>query len=94
MSRRPSEIDIRKGIHIKLLPQTHAEFRVLCFRKGLSMQEVLEELSALCIQENPKMIKILDNLAERKREKTPVKLTTTDAESLFNEIERESPFND
>lgn len=91
---KPPEIDLRRGIHVKLLPDTRNAFRVLCLRKGLSMQEVIEELAQRCIIDDPYMINAIDELVKRKREKMFKQLSITDAESLFDAIEYESPLKE
>jgi phosphoribosyl-ATP pyrophosphohydrolase len=58
------------------------------------MQEVYEELSQRIAAESPEMISMLEDLSQRKRDKIVKKLSETDAESLFNIIERENPLSD
>ena len=89
---KPPELDLRRGLHVKLLPDTRCAFRVLCLTRGLSMQEVFEELAQRCIADDPLMTKILDELVVSKREKVYRQLSSTDARSLFDIIETESPF--
>ncbi len=85
-----SEFDLRKGVHIKLLPKTHAEFRAALLKKGLSMQEVFEEFAQRVVLEDRNTTRLLEDIIERKREKIMEKLTTSDAESIFDIIEMES----
>lgn len=85
------EFDLRKGIHIKLLPNTKNEFRVVTFRLGLSMQEVMEELANRCVQEDPRIMRILNELVEQKKERVREQLSPTDAEAIFDAIEMENP---
>lgn len=87
---KPYEMDLRRGIHVKLLPDTRNAFRVLCLQRGLSMQEVFEELAQRMIMDDPYMLKLLDDLVESKREKVYRQLSQTDAASLYDMIERES----
>lgn len=94
MSDRNPEFDIRKGIHIKLLPDTKNAFRVLTFKKGLSMQEVMEEFAQRCVNDDPKCLKVLDELIQKKKEKIKSQLSSTDAESLFDIIELDNPFDE
>lgn len=88
---RPPEADIRRGVHFKLLPETHACLRVLCLRRGISMQELIEELAQLVVNEDPLVQTIVDNLVERKKSRYFERLSATDAESLFDVIAHESP---
>lgn len=87
---KPAEIDLRRGVHVKLLPDTRNAFRVLCMTRGLSMQEVFEELAQRCIIDDPLMANILDELIERKKTKVFKQLSTTDAASIFEIIESNS----
>jgi t-SNARE complex subunit (syntaxin) len=80
----------RKGVHISLLKETHAAFRIKAFQYSLSMTEMFEEFARLVIEEEPAVKKILDQLIERKRNKEVKKLSKTDAESLLNLIDEES----
>tara|TARA_Y100000034_G_scaffold131752_1_gene193187 strand:- start:981 stop:1256 length:276 start_codon:yes stop_codon:yes gene_type:complete len=85
------DFDLRKSVHVKLMKETHAEFRVLSFRKKLSMQEMFEEFAQRAIVGDPSIEKILQELAERKREGKIQKLSKEDSDSLFDLIEGESP---
>ena len=58
------------------------------------MQEVFEEISQQISEESPVLMRILDNLSEKKRHGIIEKLSVTDAESLFNIIESENPLAD
>ena len=88
------EFDLRKGVHVKLLPDTHAGFRMAVMKKGLSMQEVFEEFAQRVISEDRMTQNLLEDLVARKRDKIMEKLTATDAESIFDIIEMEDPFKD
>lgn len=87
--KRPPEIDLKKGLHVKLLPETVLEFRILCFQRGLSMQEAVEELMQRTVIGDSWMLRVLDELALQKRERTPKKFTRLDAQSLYDQIERD-----
>ena len=91
---RPPDIDVRRTVHFKILPDTHAAFRLLCVRRGLSMQEVFEELAQLAVTDDPSITAIIDQLVKRKRERYYKQLSPTDAESIFDLIEDESPLKD
>lgn len=94
-NNRPPEIDLRKSMHLSLLPATHAEFRVLCFRRGLSMQEALEEIINQAVEGRAALNRILDEAVDKKRNAAAKSLmSNTDAESILREIELESPFNE
>lgn len=88
---RPPEVDVRRAVHVKILPDTHAEFKILCMKNGISMQEFIEEVAQLAIASDPRMVGIIRDLVRRKRERYFNQLSVTDAESLFDIIEAESP---
>jgi hypothetical protein len=81
----------KKSVHFNLLTETHAEFRVLSFRKKLSMQDVVEGLVSRLVNGNPTLIKIVDQIAEEKYNTELRKVLGTDAESVFSEIEKNNP---
>ena len=78
--------ETRKSLHINLTRDTHAAFKVAAFENDLSMQEILEALAIEIIEESPYMIKFLQDLKVKKREKQLSKFTATDAETLYDVI--------
>tara|TARA_Y100000310_G_scaffold203479_1_gene203726 strand:- start:11498 stop:11788 length:291 start_codon:yes stop_codon:yes gene_type:complete len=88
------DFETKKTIHFNITRETHSKIRISCFKNRLSMQEVYEELSQRIAAESPEMISMLEDLSQRKRDKIVKKLSETDAESLFNIIERENPLSD
>ena len=84
------DFETKKTIHFNITRETHSKIRISCFKNRLSMQEVYEELSQRIAAESPEMISMLEDLSQRKRDKIVKKLSETDAESLFNIIEREN----
>jgi len=83
-----SDLIRKKSVHFNLLRETHAEFRVLAFRKKLSMQEIVEGLISRLANGNPALAKIVDKIAEEKYNKDLRKVIGTDAESVFDAIEQ------
>lgn len=92
--KRPPEIDVRRTLHFKLLPDTHAALRVLCVKEGISMQEFFEELAQLMVVDDSRLRGILRDLVKKKRQRYYEKLSVTDAESLFDILEEESAWQD
>ena len=88
---RPPDIDVRRAVHVKLLPDTHAAFRMLCIKRGISMQEFIEEMAQRAINDDPSITQMINELVTSKRQRYYKKLSKTDAESLFDIIELESP---
>ena len=77
----------RKSVHINLMKETHAEFRVLAFRKKLSMQAIIEGLVSQLVNGNPSLNKIVDKIADEKRNEEFRKVVGTDAESVYDILE-------
>ena len=88
------DFETKKTIHFNITREAHSKIRISCFKNRLSMQEVYEEISQRIAAESPEMISLLEDLSQRKRDKIVKKLSETDAESLFNIIERENPLSD
>lgn len=88
---RPPDIDVRRAVHVKLLPDTHAALRLLCIQRGISMQEFIEEMAQRAINNDPLIQDIVDELVTTKKERYYKQLSRTDAESLYDLIEFESP---
>jgi len=81
------DLDHRKSIHVKLLTETHAAFRIELIKKKLSMQEVFEDFAQRVVRGDGFAHRVLDTVAKRKRERHIEKLSDTDAESIFDAIE-------
>ena len=77
----------KKSVHFNLLTETHAEFRVLAFRKKLSMQDVVEGLISRLVNGDPVLVKIVEKISVEKCNKELRKVIGTDAESVFDVIE-------
>jgi len=77
----------RKSVHINLMRETHAEFRVLAFRKKLSMQSIVEGLVSRLVNGDPSLNKIIDKMAEEKKQEEFRKVIGTDAESVYDILE-------
>jgi hypothetical protein len=83
---------MKKSIHVALLKETHAGFKIKSFEYGLSMTEMIEEFARRVIQKDPYLDKMLGTLVEAKRNREIQKFSKTDADSIFNLIDEESPF--
>ena len=77
----------RKSVHINLMKETHAEFRVLSFRKKLSMQAIVEGLVSRLVNGDPALNRIVDRMAEEKKLVEFRKVVGTDAESVYDILE-------
>ncbi len=87
-----SPFQLKKSIHINLNKDTHAEFRVALFRRGLSMQEVFEFLAVKIVDKDPSLNKFLDEIEYNKKNGTKKKINSTDAKSIFDAIEQQNPW--
>jgi hypothetical protein len=77
----------RKSVHINLMKDTHAEFRVLAFRKKLSMQAIVEGLVSRLVNGDPSLVRIVDKMAEEKKSEEFRKVVGTDADSVYDILE-------
>ena len=77
----------RKSVHINLMKETHAEFRVLSFRKKMSMQAIVEGLVSRLVNGDPTLNKIVNSMAEQKKKEEFRKVVGTDAESVYDILE-------
>ena len=93
MNDKLVNFETKKSVHFSLTRETHSHFRISCFKKGLSMQEVLEDLVQRIAAENPDMIEILEDIQRKKRDASISRLSSTDAESIFNVIESDNPLS-
>ena len=94
MSKKKTDLQRRKTIHFTILTDSHAALRIACFKNRLSMQEVFEEFAQRIAAEDPDVLEMLNDIAIKKRNKEERKFSETDAETLFNMIEKGSPFGD
>ena len=81
----------KKSVHFNLSKNAHAAFRIACFERSLSMQEVVEEFVQRILAGNPQIIKLLDEVAENKKHKTEKTFSSTDVESIFDLLEEDDP---
>lgn len=77
----------RKSVHINLMKETHAEFRILSFRKKMSMQSIIEGLVSRLVNGDPSLNKLIDKMAEEKKQTEFRKVIGTDAESVYDILE-------
>ena len=94
MSKKYIDFETKKTIHFSITGETHADFRISCFKKRLTMQDILEEFAQLVAAENPAAIRMMDNLAQKKRDGEISRLTKSDSESILNVISELNPLND
>ena len=94
MAKDIIDFETKKSIHFTITRETHSNLRVACFKHKVSMQDVFEEISQKISAGAPEMMSFLKDLSMQKRDRAIKKLSESDAESLFNVIEEESPIMD
>ena len=72
--------------------EVHSEFRIQCFKRDLSMQEVLQEFARRVGQQSNDVIRIMDQLVKDKQVKAVKKYTKTDVEDIYAMLEDNDPF--
>ena len=93
LSKKIHDFYTKKSVHFNLSKNAHAAFRIACFERSLSMQEVIEEFVQRILSEDPHILKLLDEVSENKRNKVAKKFSKSDVESIFSLLEDESPFD-
>ena len=83
---------LKKSVHFNLSKDAHAAFRIACFERGLSMQEVVEEFVQRILAEDPHVTRLLNEVEENKKNKVQKKFSKSDVESIFSILEDEDPF--
>lgn len=81
----------KKSVHFNISKNAHAAFRIACFERSLSMQEVFEEFVQQILAENPHMLKMLDQVEENKKNRAEKRFSKQDVESIFDILEGQSP---
>ncbi len=84
----------KKSVHFNISKDAHAAFRIACFERSLSMQEVVEEFVQRILTEHPHIIKLLDEVAENKKHKTKKSFSKTDVSSIFDMLEDNDPLGE
>lgn len=85
------DFETKKTVHFNMTRDAHAQVRINCFKYRLSMQELFEEFGQKIAAESPDVVKIMEDLSRKKRERVIKSLSKDDAESVFSIIENENP---
>ena len=88
------DFESKKTIHFNITREAHAQVRMNCFKYKLSMQELFEEIGQKIAAESPDILKIMEDLSTKKRERQIKSLSKSDAESIFSIIENENPLSE
>ena len=94
MSVKKYDLDVKKSVHFNISKDAHAAFRIACFERSLSMQEVIEEFLQRILTDNMHVIKMLDEVAENKRQKAKRRFSKNDVNSIFDMLEDNDPLGE
>tara|TARA_R100000008_G_scaffold66552_1_gene43580 strand:+ start:35 stop:322 length:288 start_codon:yes stop_codon:yes gene_type:complete len=90
-----SRFQLRKSVHINLSKSTHSELRILLFKKGLSMQEVIEQFAVSLVEGDDYLNNLLEEIEYNKKvNKSKKQVSSIDAESIFDAIKDGNPLGD
>lgn len=81
-TRRTDFFIQKKGIHIEIDKELHAELRIKLWKYKLSLGEVFEEFTRLVVNDVKPMNKILQSLVDEKLKKELKQLETQQARKL------------
>ncbi len=81
----------KKSIHINVDAEDHANFKVQCVLRHLSMQEVFAAFARRIAIEGSDMIRFLDKIAlEKNVHQAKKTYTRNDVDTIFNLIEEDN----
>ena len=83
----------RKSVHINLNESIHTEFRIIAFQNKLSMQEIISLLVTKLVDKDPYLESLVEELKKNKRSKELDGLTRVESFDVFDEINKQSPFD-
>ncbi len=89
-------IHSKKSVHVNISKSAHAAFRIACFERGLSMQEVFEEFAQRVALESNDALGILDELKviKENRDKSAKKYTNADVDDIYAMLESQDPLKE
>jgi len=90
MSTPQLETFERKSVHISLPKIVHRNFRIFCIENSLSMQEIFCDLASLIVDEDPVLLRQIDQLIERKSRPTTAVLPKNDIDKIFEAIQNDN----
>ena len=80
--------ETRKSVHIHLMLGTHGEFRSILLKKGVTMQDALEECAIRIAQGDSYMERMLDEIIDKKI-KGELQVAAAEADSIYRLIEED-----
>ena len=88
-----SPFQTRKSVHINLTCDTHSAFKIFAFQNSLSMQEIFEELAIRMVEGDSKLLRLIDDIKDKKRDKEISRISKTDADTIYDVISDLDPLN-
>ena len=79
-----------KIIVCHLLPNIHEEFRIFSFRKRVTMSLILKCLVEKMIIGDSRLVEVVNEILEERKQNKPKKLTKFDADSIYDLISEHS----
>lgn len=80
----------KKSIHVALTQDSHIALKLECTRRGLSMQEVIENFAYRLEIQDKKFLNFLDEVREEKRDKASKKpLKKSEIRDIYNLLEQD-----
>jgi hypothetical protein len=86
----------KKSVHVNITKSAHTAFRIACFERGLSMQEVFEEFAQRVALQTKDSLRVLDELKDYKESNKGMKkiYSSSDIDDIYKVLESENPLND
>lgn len=66
----------------------------MLLKRGVSMQEVFNRVASMICDQDPHLVKIIDDIQFEKKEKHIKQVTRSDSQTIFDLIENVSPFDE
>jgi|DEB0MinimDraft_10_1074344.scaffolds.fasta_scaffold128884_3 hypothetical protein len=94
-SSRFYDTSTKKSVHISMPTGTHRIFKTETASRGLSMQEVYEELATRLAEGDAYMTKLLDHMEAAKREGRKIKrLVKEEEQDFYDLLEADDPLKE
>lgn len=88
------ELNTRKSVHIAMPTTIHRAFKTEVTMRGLSMQEVFEEMATRVAEGNDQMITLLEEIRYAKKTGTKLRRRlNNDEQELYDLLEENDPFS-
>tara|TARA_B100000700_G_scaffold291029_1_gene349686 strand:- start:3149 stop:3427 length:279 start_codon:yes stop_codon:yes gene_type:complete len=92
MSKTKRVIASKKSVHVNIEKETHADMRSILFKKDLTMQDFFSACATALASEENYFMNFLNEIKRDKENKTVEKISSTEADKIYDLLENESPF--